>query len=209
MRPLSLAPFFLAPVVALAGCAAQPQPSSGAPQTPASKAAEPAAPAAAPPPPAEEWAQPPAGQAAPGAAPAPQTESAPSKRQAPSATTPTAPTAIAPSIEQALAELDRAEREIAQVMPAPGPARDKAARPAPAAPPRAGSGASNVDRAETKEPGQIGAGGCAIACRAFASMQRAADAVCRATGEADGRCSSARARVAASAARVATCGCTG
>lgn len=47
---------------------------------------------------------------------------------------------------------------------------------------------------------------CARACRALASMQRAADRLCELTGEEDGRCKSVRARVASAREVVrATC----
>lgn len=48
---------------------------------------------------------------------------------------------------------------------------------------------------------------CELACRALASMKRAADAVCRLAGEADPRCTDARRRVSESETRVAACSC--
>jgi hypothetical protein len=48
---------------------------------------------------------------------------------------------------------------------------------------------------------------CARMCRAFASMQRAQAALCRMAGEHDPRCTEAKKTVAASAQRVAGCGC--
>jgi hypothetical protein len=54
----------------------------------------------------------------------------------------------------------------------------------------------------TREPAP-----CETACRALASMSRAADAICRMAGDADPKCASARKRVDESAARVAQCRC--
>jgi hypothetical protein len=48
---------------------------------------------------------------------------------------------------------------------------------------------------------------CENACRAFASLRRAADAVCRIAGETDGRCVKARVLVKENETRVAACGC--
>lgn len=48
---------------------------------------------------------------------------------------------------------------------------------------------------------------CATACKAFASLQRAADAVCRLAGEDDARCAHAKKLVDENSRRVAQCGC--
>ena len=48
---------------------------------------------------------------------------------------------------------------------------------------------------------------CATACKAFASLQRAADAVCRLAGEDDARCDHAKKVVTENGRRVAECGC--
>lgn len=63
----------------------------------------------------------------------------------------------------------------------------------------AGKESSSVDAPATP---------CQTACRAFASMQRAADSVCRLAGDADERCASAKKRVENAKARVAHCGCS-
>jgi len=48
---------------------------------------------------------------------------------------------------------------------------------------------------------------CARICRAFDSMRRAQDAICRLAGEDDPQCADAKKVVADSAQRVARCGC--
>lgn len=74
-------------------------------------------------------------------------------------------------------------------------------RPAPSRPSRAESEASRPEAASKKE-----ASDCALACRAFQSLNRAVDAVCRLDSGGE-RCSRAR-RVASEAeARVASCSC--
>jgi hypothetical protein len=52
-----------------------------------------------------------------------------------------------------------------------------------------------------------GSSGCAEACKAFASLQRAADAVCRLAGDDTRRCKKARETVEENERRIATCGC--
>ncbi len=48
---------------------------------------------------------------------------------------------------------------------------------------------------------------CMRACRAFASMRRASDALCRIAGEHDGRCTEARRAVRESEAKLEGCSC--
>jgi len=48
---------------------------------------------------------------------------------------------------------------------------------------------------------------CDTACKAFASLKRAADAVCRLAGDDDARCDHARKLVDENGRRVAQCGC--
>jgi hypothetical protein len=52
-----------------------------------------------------------------------------------------------------------------------------------------------------------GSSDCLEACKAFASLRRAADAICRIAGETTRRCKKARAAVDENAERVAVCGC--
>lgn len=48
---------------------------------------------------------------------------------------------------------------------------------------------------------------CDRACQAFASLERAADGICRLAGESDQRCSKARSRVKDHAGRLKACDC--
>jgi type IV secretory pathway VirB10-like protein len=50
---------------------------------------------------------------------------------------------------------------------------------------------------------------CENACKAFSSMKRAGDAVCRLAGDSDPRCKKARTLVKGSESRVAVCKCDG
>jgi type IV secretory pathway VirB10-like protein len=50
---------------------------------------------------------------------------------------------------------------------------------------------------------------CESACKAFSSMKRAGDAVCRLAGDSDARCKKARTLVKGSESRVAVCKCEG
>ncbi|MEZ4229936.1 MAG: hypothetical protein R3B89_12240 [Polyangiaceae bacterium] len=52
-----------------------------------------------------------------------------------------------------------------------------------------------------------GDGRCTRACQAFASLQRAADGICRLAGDTDQRCTKARGRVKEHAARLQACSC--
>jgi hypothetical protein len=89
---------------------------------------------------------------------------------------------VSSTLEGAADELDRAERQIADVL---GGAK---------------KGDAGRDRASETE---LGAGGtCDVACRALASMQRAAEHLCELSGEDDERCSGARTRVRSATERV-------
>jgi hypothetical protein len=59
------------------------------------------------------------------------------------------------------------------------------------------------DRRELQQPSP-----CENACRALASMKRAADAICRLAGSGDARCTDAQRKVESSVSRVAVCGCS-
>lgn len=141
---------------------------------------------------------------APASAPAePPTESAP---QAPAGQGPSsAEQAGTPSTEyRTLAEaesaLERAKAELDRFgFAAPPPAEPEA----PQAP------RSKKAESGTPEAGieQKAGDGCASACRAFASLLRAADAVCRLETDQGGRCTRAQKVVSDAERRVATCGC--
>lgn len=98
----------------------------------------------------------------------------------------------APTPAEALPKLSREEDERRPSL-APSPAAESNASSdrAAAAGMRSGatSGAAAPDR-------------CALACRALASMARAAESLCELQGDDDGRCRDARARVEGASARV-------
>jgi hypothetical protein len=72
-----------------------------------------------------------------------------------------------------------------------------------AAPPSAKAEESAARAADVKKAD----GGCDDACRAFASLARAADAVCRLDTQNTGRCERARQTVVDAERRLASCGC--
>ena len=130
--------------------------------------------------------------------------------------------ATAPSTNDAVAELDRAERELdralgaratAESRSAPSAARDQerksgaASRPSAAAPAKK---AGPVQADDTALGGSANEGAvCSIACKALASMGRAAVHVCELSGGSD-PCTRAQGRVDAARARVLTqCGACG
>ena len=118
------------------------------------------------------------------------------------------------TVDQALANLDQAEGDINRILggapalsgyaqppgqPAPaepGVVGGGAAAPPPAPPTAVGSPSKDATKLETEaEP-------CATACRALASMGRAAEHLCGLAGDSDSRCDVARARVQAATERV-------
>lgn len=140
------------------------------------------------------------------------------------------------TLEEAEAELSRAEARLPATVTAPStgdgaapgrhmlteekkPAeapKDKAsAAPPPppvapagaAAPSKAARDGDRDDRERAADEGDVAPTPCQTACRALASMRRAADAVCRIAGDTDARCDGARKRVDAATTRVAHCGC--
>jgi hypothetical protein len=106
-------------------------------------------------------------------------------------------------LESAQAELEHARVELNRALSARAP-RAKSGGGAPAA---ASRGAA-ADAAPAKAEKKSAESSCATACRAFASLERAADAVCRITGEKDGRCAHAHAVVSDAKQRLAVCTCT-
>ena len=103
------------------------------------------------------------------------------------------------SIAEAEAALDRAQAELN-----PKPAADKAgktdqdgpARPKDSTTPRP----TATPQREAPDP-------CVNACKAFASLKRAAVAVCRLAGEADARCKRAQSIVSKNETRMTACKC--
>ena len=114
------------------------------------------------------------------------------------------PEAPAASRDEARSRIADSERELEALLPessdaatpgitppAPAPPPGEPRQPAPA----------GQDRPMTS-PGEGQLDRCAIACKAFGSMRRAADRLCELTGDDDSACSDARSRVARSGARV-------
>lgn len=107
-------------------------------------------------------------------------------------------------LQSAQAELERARVELNQALAARAPG---AHAPKPSS---GGAAASRgaADEAPAKAEKKSEGSSCSMACRAFSSLDRAAAAVCRITGEKDGRCSHAHAVVADAKKRVAVCPCS-
>jgi hypothetical protein len=118
-----------------------------------------------------------------GQAPAPTTGGLPSATTTPSEDEPTLEKPVEyQTIEEAETALSGAKTELDKLLTKPGGGADRLA----------------TDDAR-----------CENACKAFASMKRAADAVCRLAGDPDARCKKARTLVKSSEARVAVCKCEG
>lgn len=114
-------------------------------------------------------------------------------------------------LEQARADLDRlALNEPASAQTAP-PAAAGAAAPAPEArrDKRAEKSAADEAEAAPKTSPTKQADPCQTACRAFASLERASDAVCRLDAAGGQRCARARQIRQDAARRVASCTCAG
>ncbi|WP_437718732.1 hypothetical protein WMF45_21285 [Sorangium sp. So ce448] len=148
--------------------------------------------------------------------------------QAPVAPEPAGATSMAPhkgsaveTADDALAELERAEDELDQAIGTPAHDEGRAVAEAaqPGAPPAASPPSPSVpDSRAAPSPRATAAGGeppakkieaeptstppCETACRALASMSRAAQHLCGLAGDADQRCDSARARVKSATDRV-------
>jgi len=121
------------------------------------------------------------------------------------------------SPDDAAVDLDRAEAELLAALgqpqqsyaqapgasPQAGAAQPAQPAPAPAPPPTSatpsvdGDSPKSAQRAETSS-----ASPCTTACRALASMERAAEHLCDLSGSDDTRCDSARARVKSATERV-------
>ncbi len=121
--------------------------------------------------------------------------------------TTTSPSSLGPAGEPdegPLTTLPDAERALA----AAATELDAALRAAaPEAPPPSGRAApkASAGGAEWSPAGAVS--GCEAACRALASLRRAAEAVCRLTAADDRRCVEARATVSRSETRAAACQC--
>lgn len=164
----------------------------------------PSAPVAEPPPPpptpAPAAAEAPANQPAPAAPAGPRDLLDDRERVAPAAE---------PSeddLQSAQAELERARVELNRAL---GSAQARAAGngSAPGASGGAGRGAPAA-APPAKADKKSEESSCDTACRAFSSLERAAGAVCRITGEKDGRCGHAHAVLAEAQKRVSVCSCS-
>lgn len=160
--------------------------------------AEPAAPAGAPESPAAPESQAPAQPGYGMAPPAPADEAKPGT---PSSATPALGDRAADdgytSLAEAEAALEKARAELGAPRAEARPAEsqpEKAKRPSTAP---AGGAAPLAEGAER----------CVNACKAFASLKRAASAVCRLAGDTNARCKRAQTIVQDSEARVAVCKC--
>jgi hypothetical protein len=173
------------------------------------RATEPAAPASTPAafasPPAAEAAPSSAAPAAPAAAPSPAPQGLDQSRSTESADKDEEFTnleAAERALNQAKSDLDRlaladAPVQIGRAAPADGaPKAEKKDKSAHAS---AGAGAA----AASSAPNAL----CDNACRAFASLSRAASAVCRLDGDGGSHCSRAKKVVAESQQRVSSCAC--
>jgi hypothetical protein len=110
-----------------------------------------------------------------------------------------------------LAELERKQvlvratsPELGKSSSAPPPAAEPA--PSPAQPIAEAEHADLEQDQESPRTASVGTP-CDLACRALASMRRAAEGICSLAGEGDQRCSNARARVEQRRAEVANAGC--
>jgi hypothetical protein len=127
----------------------------------------------------------------------------------------TAPLDQAPafsSIEEAQAAFARAEQDLLALHGgAPSAAGAAAATAPPATAPadseRAAEPEAEAAPAPERKDDKSAAGSCSGLCRAFGSLSRAADAICRLAGEADERCARARGSVRDNFKRVSVCRC--
>ena len=112
-------------------------------------------------------------------------------------------------LERANADLERANADLERVAldeSAPAAARAPAATtgaPAPAPPVRH----SRAEKAADEAPANQSQNACETACRAFSSLVRASDAVCRLDGAGGKRCERARQIREDASQRVASCSC--
>jgi hypothetical protein len=128
----------------------------------------------------------------------------------PAASTAPAPEAAEPrTLEEAEALLERSRADLERLAlnePAPTSAGAVAPKAAPAPPARAES--RRLDEgADGAPPAAKADSQCDTACRAFASLTRASDAVCRLDADGGKRCDRARQIREQASQRVASCGC--
>jgi hypothetical protein len=169
------------------------------------RATEPAAPASS----AASFAAPPAAEAAPiTAAPAtPAAAPAPQGLDQPRSTESGAKDEEFTNLEAAERALNQAKSDLDRLALAEAPVQVGRAAPADGAPKGEKKDktahAASAGAAASSAPSAL----CDNACRAFASLSRAASAVCRLDGDGGAHCSRAKKVVADSQQRVASCAC--
>jgi hypothetical protein len=107
------------------------------------------------------------------------------------------------TVEEAEAALARAHEELTELYARRDKAKETDAAKKPAAAPKRSAPAPAEDAEAESQSRQR----CDIACRAFASLGRAADAVCRLAGDGSARCTRANKLVDDGARRVQDCAC--
>lgn len=108
------------------------------------------------------------------------------------------------SLSTAEAEFEQARAELDAALPVAKPQSPAAGAAAPSRS-RATDAADEAPKPKAEK--KSSENGCATACRAFASLGRAASAVCRLTGDADARCTRAKGILTDAERRVASCSC--
>jgi len=111
------------------------------------------------------------------------------------------------TLEKAEAALSRAQSVLDGLYVAEGRGVEQAAPKKSTAPRAAAPPAGGVRADEAEEKAKDDRSRCDTACRAFASLERAADAVCRLAGDAKDRCARAKKLVDENSGRVASCSC--
>jgi hypothetical protein len=111
------------------------------------------------------------------------------------------------TIEQAQAAFAQAEQDLLTLQGGPVPAGGAPAASAPAEAERASEPVAQQAPAPESKDDKGSGDRCSGLCRAFGSLSRAADAICRLAGEPDERCTRARTSVRDNFKRVAVCRC--
>lgn len=112
-------------------------------------------------------------------------------------------------LERSRADFDR----VAMSAPPPPPTVAAGAAPAPAPAPAAESAPKRAEKASADEASagprdKDANSGCEMACKAFSSLERASDAVCRLDADGGQRCERARRIRDEARLRVASCSCS-
>ena len=168
-------------------------------------ATEPAAPASSP----ASFAAPPAAEAAPAAPATPAAAPAPQGLDQPRSPESSAKDEEFTNLEAAERALNQAKSDLDRLALAEAPVQVGRAAPADGAPKTekkdntAHAASAGAGAAASSAPSAL----CDNACRAFASLSRAASAVCRLDGDGGAHCSRAKKVVADSQQRVANCAC--